>query len=191
MSCNCSQTTIVTNPCTPCAGCAQTISTDCVIYSDTPLCFESEDVSSGDKRTLTNILKAVECNNTKESKIVQYHSDGVTNDGDSYTVLSEDTNKVILLTCFDEGVPGTITNAIVLPQTSDFIDKEIIIKDISAPQDSEATTIEYRFSISIQYGWNPVLTSNNFSTLCDATHKTLKLRFVKTTPTSYQWIVCP
>jgi hypothetical protein len=188
MACNnCTKTnTIVTN-CT--SGCKSTINADCVIYDGSVLSFESDSVNSGDKRTLSSLLDLIQVN-VKESKILAFNSDGTTDNGTSYTVLEEDTNNIILFTQTDDGTPGTVTYTITLPQTSSFLNKELIFKDISEPSGG-GVTIEYVFSIDIQYDWNPLTVSADFATLMDATHKTLKLRFIKTTPSSYQWIVCP
>lgn len=188
MACtNCSQTRTVANPCT--TGCATTINTDCVIYDDEPLCFEDEDVEDGDKRTLTSLLQEINCSSDTESKILAFHADGETGNGDAYTVLAEDTTKILLLTFTDDGESGTFTNTITLPQTADFINKEILIKDISAVTDDQNTFINYEFNIQIQYGWNPLATSNAFYDLADPVHKTLRLKFVKVTEVSYQWLV--
>jgi hypothetical protein len=137
---------------------------------------------------LTTILQALESINTKrESKIIEFSTDNV----DSYTLVAEDCQKILLLTQFDEGIIGTISNTIYLPQTLDFADQEIIIKDISTPLDTGTTTIEFDFNLAIQYEWAPAATSTSLATLWDTTHRTIRLRFVKTTPTSYQWIVVP
>lgn len=188
MACtNCSQTKTVVTPCA--TGCSSTINADCVIYDDIPLCFEDTDVADGDKRTLTSLLELIQCGLTKESKILSFNTDGETDDGDAYTVTEEDTTKILLLTCADDGVSGTYTVTITLPQTSDFINKELIFKNIT--NSSEDVTVQYEFNIDIQYDWNPLTVTDSFSTLMDSTHKTLKLRFIKVTPTSYQWVVCP
>lgn len=189
MACNCgSPGCTSTVQLTNCEGCQYTLNTDCVIYNDERLLYESQSVTDNSARTLTSILKALETfNYTRPSKIIQFNTDGI----NSYTLVPEDTTKVLLLTQIDGGITGTITNTITLPQTAEFMDCEIIIKDISAPADTLTTNIEFLFNLQIQYGWDPVATSNELADLWNATHKTLKLRFVKTTPTSYQWIVVP
>lgn len=185
MSCNkCSKTVSVAN-CT--TGCKSTLNSDCIIYDDIPLDFESDSIEDGDKRTLTSLLQQIISCCTKESKIINFNADGETDDALSYTLLEEDTRKVLLLKQTDAG--ENIDYTIVLPQTTDFIDKEIVIKDIS--ESSNEITWTFSFNISVQYSWTPVTTTTNLATLWDSIHKTLKLRFVKTTPTSYQWIVCP
>lgn len=188
MACsNCAKTSTTTN-CT--TGCASTVNADCVIYKGEPLPFEGTDVEDGDKRTLSALLALIENCCGKESKLVNFHSDGETDDGLAYTVVAEDTSKVLLLKMTDEGIIGAIEPVITLPQTSAFINKEIIIKDIC--EFYEDATLDITFNIQIQYEWGTITSSSNsFDILCDSTHRTLKLRYVKTTETSYQWIVCP
>lgn len=188
MACtNCNKTSTVAN-CS--SGCTSTVNTNCVIYNSTPLSFEDDDVEDGDKRTLTSLLQLIESANTKGSNILAFNDDETTDNGIAYTVTAEDTQKIILFTQTDDGTAGTRTYTITLPQTSPFINKELIFKDISAPSGG-GVTIEYIFNIDIQHSWDPLTVSDAFDDLCDATHRTLKLRFVKVTPTSYQWIVCP
>lgn len=183
-------TTCKTTTITPCAsGCASTINSDCVIYSGDALPFEASNVDDGDKRTLSSILGQIPVT-SKESKIINFNSDGTTDDGDSYTVVEEDLNKILILKQTDAG-EANVDYQITLPETEEFINGELIIKDISAAADSGVTTINITFNLDITYEWNPVATTDDFDILCDSTHRTLKLRFIKTTPTSYQWVVCP
>ena len=188
MACStCTKTKTVTNPCT--TGCVSTISTDCVIYGDEVLSFEDESsVEEGDKRTLTDILQQIDVCCGKESKILTFNDDGETDNGDAYTVLEEDTRKILLLTQTDDGTAGTRTYTITLPQTTAFIEKELEFKDISVPSDP-GVIIEFKFNIAIQYNWNTTQTTDEYSILMDTKHKHLILRYVKVTPTSYQWIV--
>lgn len=189
MACNCN-----TPDCTPtiqlnsCEGCQYTLNTDCVIYNKERLDYEAFSVVNNSSRTLSSILTALEgINNQRESKIIQFSTDGI----DTYTMVPEDCYKILLLTQFDAGITGTISNTIVLPQTMDFADKEIIIKDISTPVNTSTTTIEFDFNLSIQYEWAPAASSTAFTNLWNTDHRTIRLRFVKTTPTAYQWIVVP
>ena len=184
--CGCQNTT-TTEHVNSCAGCAETINTDCVIYNGDVLSFESVTTTNGSNRTLTSLLEQLDSSCTdRESKFIKFHSDGVTNDGNSYTLKAEDVCKILLITQFDEGVEGTITNTIILPNTAEFINKEIIFKDISFCYD--AATIVIQFNQQIQYDWNPVATTNLYYSL-DSTHKVLRLRLIKTSDLSYQWIV--
>jgi len=180
----CSSSTVVLNPC---EGCSTTLSTDCVLYKGDRLSYESASITDGSSRTLTQLLEDLESLNccTKDSKIVQFSTDGTT----SYTLVAEDTTKILLLTQYDEGIAGTITNTVILPNSLDFAGKEIIIKNIAQPADSGVTTIVFNFSPAVQNQWVPTTaTENDFDTLASA-HQTVRLRFVKTTPTSYQWII--
>lgn len=187
MACtNCSQTKTIT-PCS--TGCASTVNTDCVIYDKDPLCFEDSSVDDGDKRTLTDLLQLIECNNEMASKIIKFHSDGETDDGDSYTIVEEDVTKILLLTFTDDEASGTYENTIVLPTTSAFINKEILIKDISNVTDNQIAFLNYKFNVQIQYSWNPLLTTNSFYDLADPVHKVLRLKLVQINDVSYQWLV--
>ena len=184
---NCStQTTYLTT----CSGCSETINTDCVIYNGDVLSFEPPTTTNGSTRTLTDLLALLEnascCD--RESKFIKFHSDGETDDADAYTLVAEDTTKILMITQTDEGVVGTITNTITLPLTADFLNKEIIFKDISTPLDPSATTIVINFNQQIQYNWNPVQTSNVFSVL-DSPNKCLRLRLIKVTELSYAWVI--
>ena len=183
MACNsCTQTSSLPNPCN--TGCTSTINADCVIYNKTPLSFE-DDVSNGDTRTLTEILQQIQNGIERESKFVNFNS----SENTQYTLVAEDATKILMLTFTDEGDSGTITRVINLPQTSDFINKEIIIKDISSQLGN--ITLVYEFNIQVQYDWDTLTTTNLFYTLADSVHKTLKLRYIKTSELSYQWVVCP
>lgn len=188
MSCsNCTKTKTVVNPCS--TGCTSTINTDCVIYDDEVLSFEDEtSVEDGDKRTLTDLLQQIDVCCGKESKVLAFNDDGETDNGNGYTVLEEDTRKILLFTQTDNGDAGTRTYTINLPQTTDFIEKELEFKDISVPS-GDGVIIEFVFNIAIQYNWNPTQTTTSYSVLMDSKHKHLILRYVKVTPTSYQWIV--
>lgn len=180
----CSTPTVVLNPC---EGCSTTLSTDCVIYKGDKLSYEPSTITDGSARNVSSILEALESVNccVRDSKIVQFNTDGT----NSYTLVAEDTTKILLLTQFDEGVVGTITNTIVLPMSLDFAGKEIIIKNIAQPADSGVTNIVFNFSPAVQNQWVPTTaTENDFDTLASV-HQTVRLRFVKTTPTSYQWII--
>jgi len=163
-----------------CSACAFTLNTDCVKYKGDRLDgFEPETVTDGSTRSLSDLLTLISnsicC--TRESRIVE----------EDYTVVAEDAIKIILLKGADEGEPGTITYTITLPQTADFFNKEIIFKDISAPLDAEATTIVWNFNTAIQTTWNPADTSLAYADHEDD-FKVVKLRFIKTTPSSYQWV---
>lgn len=163
-----------------CSSCPYTLNADCVKYKGDRLAgFEDENVADGSTRSISDLLELVSnsicCN--RESNII---------DGD-YTVVAEDAVKIILLKGADDGTPGTITYTITLPQTSDFFNKELIFKDISAPLDSDVTTIVWNFNSALQTTWNPVATSLAYADHEDD-FKVVKLRFIKTTTTGYQWV---
>lgn len=187
MCTNCNQT-----PCSQvqqvnsCDGCYETINADCIIYNDDRLNYESSSIVNNTSRTLSSILEALENLQFKrESKIIEFTTDGVS----TYTLVPEDLNKILLLTQVDDGVVGTITNNIILPETEDFINAEIIFKNIATPLDTDSTTIVFQFNKQINTAYAPAATTNAYASL-DDNFGVVRLRFVKTTPTSYQWIVC-
>lgn len=182
---NCATTTVYL---TTCSGCLETHNTNCIIYNGDVLSFEPATAVPYSNRTLTQLLQLIGGGNCggRESKIIKFHSDGVTDDGSSYTLVAEDVCKVLLVTVTDEGVVGNITSTIVLPNTADFIDKEIIIKDISTTFEDATHVIQ--FNQAIQYDWNPVTTTALFANL-ESSHKVVRLRLIKVNELSYQWIV--
>lgn len=186
---SCTNCTSQTTYLTTCSGCSETTNADCVIYNGAVLPFEPITTTSGSSRTLSDLLALLSSASTdRESKFIKFHSDGETDDADAYTLVAEDTTKILMITQTDEGVVGTITNTITLPLTADFLNKEIIFKDISTPVDPSATTIVINFNQQIQYNWNPVQTSNVFSVL-DSPNKCLRLRLIKVTELSYAWVI--
>lgn len=185
MACtNCGSTTHSTITCASsvpsCSSCPYTLNAECVKYKGDRLDgIEPETVSDGSTRSLDDLLVLISnslcCN--RESRIVE----------EDYTVVAEDAIKIILLKGYDEGTPGTITYTITLPQTADFFNKELIFKDISAPIDSGVTTIVWNFNSALQTTWNPVVTSLLYADHQDV-FNVVKLRFIKTTTTGYQWV---
>lgn len=175
---------------TNCDSCVYTSNTDCVIYDGDRLAFEESTVANGSSRTLTTLLEqlALFVNVDRPAKLVNFNvADGPT----TYTVVEEDVTKILLLKQTDDGQDGTITYTINLPDDIAFANKELIFKDIATPLSPGDSDIEYQFNIQVQYIWDPVTSSNTFSTLADATHRTLRLRFLQTTNTSWQWVVLP
>ncbi len=174
-----------------CDGCTYTVNTDCVIYNGDKLSFEDLTTKDGSARTLSVLLEKIAAASAcceREAKIVNFNvADGPT----IYTVVEEDVNKILLLSQTDDGVEGTITYVINLPNSIAFANKKLIFKDIATPLVPADAVIEYQFNIQVQYDWDPVTSSNLFSVLSDSTHRTLSLRFLQTTPTSWQWVVCP
>jgi hypothetical protein len=186
MACtNCNQIVVPCVTTTPsCSSCPYTVNTDCVIYKGEVLSFESETQSASGSRTLSDLLALISNSNCCDKPSILVEGD--------YTILAEDVNHTILLKGFDDGVIGTITYTLTLPQTMDFANKELVFKDISVPLDTDTTTIAWVFSSALQYDWVPTTqTSVYYSSLSNLSNENnvLRLRFVKTTPTAYQWIV--
>lgn len=190
-SSSCSNCSTVTTYLNTCEGCSETYNTDCVVYKGDVLAFESIETVSGSTRTLSDLLALLSNSSCceRESKLIKFNSDGETDDGTAYTLVAEDTSKILLITQGGSGEESTITNTITLPNTADFINKEIIIKDISTQYDPSGTTINIVFNQAVQYEWNPaVTTTTSFATL-ESDHKVVRLRLIKTSELSYQWIV--
>lgn len=173
-----------------CDGCKTTINTDCVIYNGEVLSFEDLTTKDGSARTLTALLEklaAASCCN-RPPKFVNFNvADGPT----IYNVVEEDTTKILMLKQSDDGVDGTITYVINLPNDIAYANKSLIFKDIATPLVPNDSVIEYQFNIQIQYDWDPIASSNLFSVLADSTHRHLKLTFLQTSTTSWQWVVTP
>ena len=184
---NCStQTTYLTT----CSGCSETINTDCVIYNGDVLPFESITVTNGSTRTLSDLLALLgNGSGDRESKLIKFNSDGTTDDGTAYTLVAEDTTKILLITQGGSGETDPITNTITLPNTADFINKEIIIKNISTQYDPSGTTVSIVFNQAVQYEWNPAVVSSTAFTDLESAHFVVRLRLIKTSELSYQWIV--
>lgn len=190
MACNCN-----TPDCTPtiqlnsCEGCQYTLNTDCVIYNKERLDYEAFSVVNNSSRTLSSILTALEgINNQRTAKVIQFNvADGPI----TYTLVPEDRYKVLFVKVFDDGGPSTVTFTITLPQTTDFINHEIIIKNIAEPLDPD-TVWNFNFNIPIQYEWGPPASSDDMSDLWDPIHKTVRLRYMQLDALSgYQWYVIP
>lgn len=184
---NCStQTTYLTT----CSGCSETINTDCVIYNGDVLPFESITVTSGSTRTLSDLLAllgSTSCD--RESKLIKFNSDGETDDGTAYTLVAEDTTKILLITQGGSGEESTVTNTITLPNTADFINKEIIFKNISTQYDPSGTSVVVQFNQAVQYEWNPAVVTTVLYSVLQSDHFVVRLRLIKTSELSYQWIV--
>lgn len=189
-SSSCTNCATHTSVLTTCSGCSETINTDCVIYNGEVLPFESITTTSGSSRTLSDLLALLEdgcCD--RESKLIKFNSDGETDDGTAYTLVAEDTSKILLITQSGSGETDPIVNTITLPNTADFINKEIIIKNISTQYDPSGTSVSIVFNQAIQYEWNPAVASSTAYTDLESSHFVVKLRLVKTSELSYQWIV--
>ena len=169
-----------------CGDCQYLLDTDCIIYNDTPLGFESSSIKEGSSRTLTDILQQIpdESCCTRLSKEVE----------GNYTVLEEDTQKILLLNGnTDTEVDNTnVPYTIILPETAAFIGKTLIFKDISTKTSgTPGGRIVWSFDVSIQYKWDTSTSSTLYDTLISwdySLHRTLYLTYVKI-GINYQWIV--
>lgn len=166
-----------------CSNCQYTLNTDCVIWNKEVLEAEPTSVVPNSGRTLTQIIRNLDQKGepTRSSKFIT---------GD-YTIEDGDENHILLFQGFTNSSSGSTTiYTITLPNTTYWIDKQLIFKDITAPYAGK--TVVWQFDTDIQYGWVTTQVTDQYLGLIsspDAQHKRLSLRFIKTTPTSYQWIV--
>lgn len=167
--------------CTPtCTTCQYTINTDCVIYNQAVLPFEPLDTVANSSRTLTDLLEEIEnCCNRPSVIETEY-----------FTVTEDHLNKQILLKAtFDDVSGGSETFVITLPDDIAFAGETLYFKDISG-LGIGGRTATWEFADAIQYQWSPTtLTTVDYATLADSTHKVLRLTFVKISSTSYAWLV--
>ena len=161
-----------------CNDCDFVVNSDCVDYTGDRFGFEDAYVKNGSSRTLTSVIESLVASQAcseRDTKIVT---------GD-YSFLEEDGCKIILLDgdIADVDVSYTLT----LPQTDEFKDKVLIVKDISSFGDPSGE-VSWEFNNSITYDWQDSLSSTTFSVLADTKHRTLYLAFIKT-GLSYEWVV--
>lgn len=167
--------------CTPtCNTCKYTINTDCVIYNGAVLPIEPNTTVANSSRTLTTILELIDNCCNRPSVI----------ETDDFTVDDTYLNKQILLKAtFDDVSGGTETFVITLPDDAAYEGETLYFKDISGTG-TGGRTATWEFADSIQYQWSPTtLSSVDYTTLADTTHKVLRLTFVKISSTSYAWLV--
>jgi hypothetical protein len=166
--------------CTNCTGCKYTINTDCVIYDGAVLSIEPNTTVPNSSRTLTTILEYIENCCNRPSVI----------ETDDFTVDDTHVDKQILLKAtFEDVSGGTETFVITLPDDAAYEGITLYFKDISGTG-TGGRTATWEFASSIQYQWSPAtLSSVDYATLADATHKVLRLTFVKISTTSYAWLV--
>lgn len=187
---SCTNCTSQTTYLTTCSGCSETTNADCVIYNGAVLPFEPITTTSGSSRTLSDLLALLSSASTdRESKLIKFNSDGTTDDGTAYTLVAEDASKILLITQGGSGETSTVTNTITLPNTADFINKEIIFKNISTQYDPSGTPIVIQFNQAVQYEWNPAVASTVLYSVLESSHSVVRLRLIKTSELSYQWIV--
>lgn len=166
--------------CSTCTGCKYTINTDCVIYDGAVLSIEPNTTVANSSRTLTTLLGFVENCCNRPSVI----------ETDDFTVGSSHVDKEILLKAtFDDVSGGTETFTITLPDDAAYEGMTFYFKDISGTG-TGGRTATWVFADSIQYQWSPAtLSTTDYTTLADTTHKVLRLTFVKISTTSYAWLV--
>lgn len=189
-STSCSNCSTHTTILTTCSGCGETINADCVIYNGDVLPFESITVTNGSTRTLSSLLALLEsgcCD--RESKLIKFNSDGETDDGTAYSLVAEDTTKILLITQSGTGETDPVVNIITLPNTADFINKEIIFKNISTQYDPSGTSVTVQFNQAVQYGWNPAVVTSVLYSALESSHFVVRLRLVQTSELNYNWIV--
>lgn len=172
-NCNCSNSNT-------CVGCKYTINTDCVIYDGAVLPIEPNTTVANSSRTLTALLELIENCCNRPSVI----------ETDDFTVDSSHFGKEILLKAtFDDVSGGTETFVITLPDDAAYEGETLYFKDISGTG-TGGRTATWEFASSIQYQWSPTtLSTVDYATLADSTHKVLRLTFVKISSTSYAWLV--
>ena len=167
--------------CTPtCATCKYTINTDCVIYDGAVLPIEPNTTVANSSRTLTTILEYID-NCCNRPSVIE-----TTN----FTVDEDHLNKQILLKAtYDDVSGGSQTLVTTLPDDATYEGETLYFKDISGTGIGGRTTT-WEFADSIQYQWSPsTLSTVDYATLADSTHKVLRLTFVKISSTSYAWLV--
>lgn len=170
----------------PCQDCQYILNTDCVIYNGDRLDIEDDSVVDGSARTLTDILNLLEGDSccTRLSKEVT----------GNYTVVEEDTQKLILLNGNTDTESDNVNNTytIILPNSSEFAGKTLIFKDISTVTSGDpGGRVIWNFNTSVQYRWDTTTSTTSFETLINRSysrHRTLVLTYVKI-GISYQWIV--
>ena len=80
------------------------------------------------------------------------------------------------------------TYTITLPETEDFYNKVIVIKDISEGGSPSGEVI-WQFDTAIQTNHNPVEDETLFSNIAWGSHKVVELAFLKTDGVNWEWVV--
>lgn len=172
---NCGNTTSTT-------GCKYTVNTDCVIYNQAVLDFESTDTVANSTRTLTDLLEQIDNCCTRPSVI----------ETADFEVTEDHIGKLILLKAtFDDVSGGSMSLEITLPDDIAFAGKTLAFKDISGTG-TGGRVAEWMFDEDVQYQWSPsTLSTDDYTTLSELSNdnKVLYLTFVKITSTSYAWLV--
>ena len=168
------------------SACKTTLNADCVFYNKERLSFESNLVQDNSSRTLTSILQKIGATRQKYPSTVLFFSTQTS--VYTRTLGTEHLGKTILLNAEDEGFSGTtvLTFTINLPTSIDFMDEEILLKDISLPTNQSTTTYNFVFSSPIITDYNPLTQTTSFATL--STNNVLRLRFVQNQYGTYTWM---
>lgn len=155
--------------------CPYTVNADCVEYKGDKLSFENN-VRNGSSRSLSSILESIEndvCE--RDAKIVT----------GNYEVLTEDACKILLLKG-DINSAADVTYTITLPDSEDFINKTLILKDISVDYDPSGT-VYWEFSENIVFDQEEE--TDEFVKLAWGPHKVLHLSYLKKDGVNYSWVV--
>lgn len=179
MACNnCNSCTSTTSS----GNCKYTVNTDCVIYNQGVLDFESTDTVANSTRTLTELLEQIQNCCVRPSVI----------ETTSFEITEDHIGKLILLKAtFDDVSGGTMSLDIELPDDIAFAGVTLAFKDISGTG-TGGRVVEWIFSDNIQYNWSPTTnTSDEYTLLSELSNdnKVLYLTFVKVSSTSYAWLV--
>lgn len=163
-------------------GCKYTVNTDCVIYNQGVLDFESTDTVANSTRTLTELLEQIQNCCTRPSVI----------ETEDFTITEDHIGKLILLKAeFDDVSGGTMSLNIELPDDIAFAGVTLAFKDISGTG-TGGRVVEWIFDEDVQYQWSPsTASSDEYTVLSELSNdnKVLYLTFVKVTSTSYAWLV--
>lgn len=155
--------------------CPYTVNADCVEYKGDKLPFETN-VNNGSSRSLSSILELIgEDKCERSAKIIT---------GD-YEILTEDACKILLLKG-DINSANNVTYTITLPESAEFIDKTLILKDISVDYDPSGT-VYWEFSENIVFDQEEE--TNEFDKLAWGPHKVLYLTYLKKDGINYSWVV--
>lgn len=146
-----------------CEDCDFTVDSECVNHDGDTL----SDI-------LEDIMTSQECTNRPSKTIT----------GD-YTIIDEDTCRILLLDGVVSDTPEDIEYTITLPNTKSFANKLLIIKDISGIADPSGS-VNWNFDESIEYDFEQSVSTISFETLSFSLHKVLWLAFIKQGP-SYKW----
>jgi len=162
-------------------GCKYTINTDCVIYNQGVLDFESTSAVANSTRTLTSLLEQITNCCTRPSVI----------ETTDFAITEDHIGKLILLKADMSDVSGSdLTLTITLPDDIAFAGKTLAFKNISGQSTSNDDAV-WEFDEEIQYDWVPVTSSLDYDTLSQLSNDNgvLYLTFVKISNTSYAWLV--